>query len=85
MKLRDATLLLVLGWYLMAPPKVAVGNGAVTWDMNAPLSRWMIIRAFNSASECQDFRAAYDEEMSRIRPIFDVSQCIATDDPRLRS
>jgi hypothetical protein len=45
----------MLGWYLMAPPKVAVGGGATKWDMNAPISRWTVIKAFDSAMQCDDF------------------------------
>ncbi len=76
------TLLLMLGWYLMGPPKIVI-DGSVTYDFNAPVSKWLIIQTFDSAQECQEWKANADEELNSVRPTVDLANCIASDDPRL--
>ena len=66
----------------MAPPQM-VYEGAATWDFNAPLSRWTVLNSFDSAQDCEDWKANEDAQANQIRPTFDIDQCIASDDPRL--
>jgi hypothetical protein len=75
--------LLAIGWYLMAPPS-SVKYGAVVWDMNAPISKWTVIQSFDSAEQCEDLKASFEQEADRVRPIYDVDLCVASDDPRLQ-
>jgi hypothetical protein len=83
MNTTHAALLLMLGWYLMAPPS-SIKYGAVIWDMNAPVTKWMVVKSFDTAEECEESKASFDEEANKIRPIYDVDSCVASDDPRLQ-
>ena len=89
-KLRHATALALVGWYLMVPPIV---DGVAV--INAPVSKWIVNTPFDSASECDKaqgilvLRAKRDlEKVQRtdlaIAISFTQAQCIATDDPRLK-
>ncbi len=82
MKASITAILLMLGWYLMGPPKIVI-DGSVTYDFNAPISKWLIIQTFDSAQECQEWKANADEELNSVRPTIDLANCIASDDPRL--
>ena len=74
----------MLGWYLLAPPIVAVDYRTTTWDLNAPMSRWTVIKTFDSAMECEEWTASAEEQASESHPIFDVDRCVVSDDPRLQ-
>jgi len=82
MKLPYAALLALAVWYLIAPPKVLY-YGATTWDMNAPLSKWVVMKPFDSPEDCAKWKSYADYRANQIRPTFDVDRCIASDDPRL--
>jgi len=96
MNLRHAAAVALVGWYLMIPPVIEKA-GSYEADFNAPLSRWSVNSPFDSASEC---RAVNANLVLQQRRVFDqaqvhsrdwavaqrlvVSQCIASDDPRLK-
>jgi len=71
MKFRDAAALAVVGWYLMIPPILSIGNtndikhGQWWSQINAPLSRWQISSSFDSASDCDDLK---DKLIKRGKP-----------------
>ncbi len=90
---RHTAALALVGWYLMTPP---FASGPTGFDANAPLSRWPISQAFDTASECNAdrtgviqvsagvARAVSDPTAQRHLKLWLASQCIATDDPRLK-
>jgi hypothetical protein len=47
-KPRPAAALALVGWYLMLPRS----------DINAPLNTWVQMQSFDSAADCQTYRAA---------------------------
>jgi hypothetical protein len=53
MKLSHATVLALVGWYLMAPP-IRPGGGV---DLAAPISRWELKGDFGSVAACEEARA----------------------------
>ncbi len=86
--------LALLGWYLMiAPPRAAsVGFDP---DFSAPLTDWVRLRLFDSASECQASKQDYARKppetlpfmldgMKDARATMNSAQCVATSDPRLK-
>ncbi len=96
MNLRHAAAVALVGWYLMVPPVVEKA-GSYEADFNAPLSRWSVDSPFDTAAECRAVNANLVQQQTRV---FDqaqahsreravaqrliVSQCIETDDPRLK-
>ena len=56
MKLRHATALTLLGWYLLMPPMLG-GNPPIypsaRPDLAAPLEKWLVTDTFDSASQCR--------------------------------
>jgi hypothetical protein len=52
MKPRHATALALVGWYLMVPPQLVVGGRVLSYDLNAPFSKWEQGGSFDSAEEC---------------------------------
>ena len=83
MNATHAALFLMLGWYLMAPP-TSIKYGAVVWDMSAPVTKWMVIKSFDTVEECEESKASFEEEANQIRPTYDVDSCVASNDPRLQ-
>src|SRR5712671_5614732 len=93
MKLRQITALAV-GWYMMVPPLSHTVRFEV--DYRAPLISWPIMRSFDSAEGCEDYRSHELEQYkasamaapTNIPQTFSnailFSQCVANDDPRLR-
>ncbi len=88
------------GWYLVTPPMVkSPSGGTPTFNMKAPLSRWDSQSAFDTARECEDFKAQaislYKEQSinkptakERSESIFAHEAtvraiCVASDDRRL--
>src|SRR5215467_8971418 len=76
MRVRHATALALVGWYLLVPPR------SPSWfsrksvpRRNAPLSEWRILKSFDEARSCERERAFDDDPDER---------CIAAEDPRLR-
>jgi hypothetical protein len=93
MKLRHAAALALVGWYLMAPP-IAKNFQSV---LQAPLSRWSIEAGFDSADACNQAKFAVTQgravsklpnlpanARATISTAHRMSQCIASDDPRLK-
>jgi hypothetical protein len=79
MKPRHAAALALVGWYLMLPP--AVPNDPDKVDSSAPLSQWEVMTTFDSQSQC----AAEQTRMIGVgNKLGRFSQCIASDDPRLK-
>jgi hypothetical protein len=94
MKICHVAGLVVAGWCLMMPPFVQGKHGVV--DGAAPLSKWTVTNAFDTATECENFRGTsmrFDQKRSAQDPtnqsykLFEaqraLSKCIAGDDPRL--
>ena len=92
MKLRYAAALPLLGWYLMVPPWSSPGH----FNDNAPLRKWHQVGAYDSASECEQDMVRTVQHFQRDKAlnsatanfnaaIYAAGQCIATDDPRLKS
>jgi len=94
MTLRHAAALALVGWYLMIPPIKTDRHGLLDADWHAALSQWTTIQAYDTATGCKQDRAKFLlKAMEDIKPTdtsvawetaWDHSQCIATDDPRLR-
>jgi hypothetical protein len=94
MKICHVAALVLAGWCLMMPPFVQGKHGVVDWA--APLSKWTVTNAFDTAAECENFRGTamkFDQKRSAQDPTNQsykvvhtqraISQCIAIDDPRL--
>jgi len=54
MTFRHAAALALVGWYLMLPPLSQTVRFEV--DYKAPLNSWQIMRAFDKAEACEDYR-----------------------------
>lgn len=87
---RHAAALALLGWYLMVPPFRGSSN---TLNQEAPLSRWKVWSAHDSAADCESNRVyTYKQTkedtgpQNRLmhQPIL-LAQCIETVDPRLNT
>ncbi len=79
MHLRHAAALVLVGWYLMAPPQKYRGDTPlVERKFDAPLNQWNIAKAFDEAQDCERERNE-DRAFGLMR-----EQCIAADDPRLK-
>jgi hypothetical protein len=88
---RHVVALALVGWYLMMPP---------LRELQAPLSRWRIYKAFDTAEACEHELVAeqrWVKSGSKDRKVLTYSQdgkeqyfdglagqCVATDDPRLK-
>jgi hypothetical protein len=86
----DDAVCALVGWYLMVPP----AKGANQIDPSVPLLKWIVLRAFDTAGACNE---AQDQVRYRVSGLnlqipvasaaseaAEFSQCIASDDPRLR-
>ena len=89
--------ILAVGWYVMAPP--LIGPSAMNdlrVDVKAQLSEWTSNGSFDTASECREALAEQTRDLknraaaatgtakNNLRLLALMSQCIATDDPRLK-
>ena len=95
MKPRHAAALALVGWYLMVPPSAfKVADLASGLD---PLWWWIQVGSFDSVNECeQGRRMMIDRFMADLQrdyrdatalhgfDAFYYSQCLASDDPRLK-
>jgi hypothetical protein len=54
MNLRHAAALALVGWYLMMPPLKPDGLP----DKSMPLAQWDTMKSYDSASDCEKFRAS---------------------------
>ncbi len=97
MNLRHAAALALVGWYLMAPPPNQNPNRPqAVIDGTAPLSKWWHLDEFDTAKECKTVREQGREQAKhsgidtpdRAKELLyaqrTLSECIATDDPRLK-
>ena len=95
MKSRHAAALALVVWYLMLPPPLLHGNPPV--DLEAPVSKWRLFSIHESAAECEKGLVAFyksakaelianpADERDRIQFYqLESSQCVASDDPRLK-
>jgi hypothetical protein len=90
MKPRHALALGLVGWYLMVPPN----KDANQIDPSVPLPKWIVLRAFDTADACDEAQDQLRYRVSRLNtqaPVAseaseaaEFSQCIASDDPRLK-
>jgi hypothetical protein len=98
MKLHHATAfaLIGLGWYLMVPPAVHKGSDSV--ESLEPPSQWMNPHSFDTAAACEDGLAIStksskekldnnptDAEALRNFNWISDAECIASDDPQVKS
>jgi hypothetical protein len=91
MKLRDAAVLALVGWYLVIPP--ISKDGRV--DSSVRLAQWKVEGKFDSAAQCEHMRDALkhitvlarrgeDPPMELEIAADHQAVCVATDDPRLK-
>jgi hypothetical protein len=96
MKPQHAAALALCGWYLLAPPALP---SPLRPHSAAPLSTWGLVESFDSAEACQRaLSKKWDDEEERFQSEYPhpsefekfalaeraQSECIATDDPRLK-
>lgn len=81
-RLRHAAALALVGWYLMVPP---------SHHLLAPIADWAHFDSYDSATECRDAQMDLmikskdpDSKMHRMMEAIAASECIASDDPRLK-
>jgi len=88
MKRRHAAALVLVGWYLIIPSSTLPPGVAYT----QPLSKWAIVRGFDTADDCDDFLSTFFEDsrqkqaLNMLEPAYRdymFAKCISTDDPRL--
>jgi hypothetical protein len=81
--------LALVGWYLMIPSSTLPTGVAY----KEPLSKWQIVRGFDTADDCQDFLGTFFEESQQKRALnllepanrdYMFAECVASDDPRLK-
>jgi hypothetical protein len=95
MKPRYGTALALVGCYLRVPPPVL--RSSLPVDLGAPLSEWRLFSVHDSAAECEQGLVAFykvaktelvanpADERDRIQFYqLENSQCVASDDPRLK-
>jgi hypothetical protein len=89
MMLRHAVAFALVGWYLIIPSSTMPPGVA----HKEPFRKWQIVRGFDSADDCEDFRSAFFEHsrqkhgLNVLEPAYRdymFAECIATDDPRLK-
>ena len=87
--IRTAALALA-GWYLMIPSSGLPPN--VSYKQ--PLRKWQIVRSFDNAEDCQDSLDEFFEQSRQKKSVdmlepayrdFMFAECVASDDPRLRT
>jgi hypothetical protein len=84
-------LMALVGWYLMIPPFHISGN-VVRAELNAPMSKWSQVRAFDRASDCEAARSAEQRKPTgnlvimmgakQAQAVANAAVCIASDDGR---
>jgi hypothetical protein len=77
--------LVLAGWYLMTPPLVENGSA---WDTQASLSKWRVMRAFDTAESCENYSRDFYAHSLAGQPVkqkmfLQYAQYIESDDPRL--
>jgi hypothetical protein len=92
MALRHAAALAVIGWYLMVHPVVS-GGGTIYADRSVPLARWKIGSTYDTEQQFLDAKAEAVEAAKREQGEAEAyaleaayySECIVSDDPRLKA
>jgi hypothetical protein len=97
MKLRHASALALVGWYLMVPPR----SQTIETQLATPLSQWITLESFDNADTCKSAKrrlspsaakmvkrnaknAGIPINSSHVQFLADsIIQCISSDDPRL--
>ena len=88
MKPGHAAALALVGWYLIIPSSTLAPGVAY----KEPLREWQIVRAFDSADDCEDFRSVFFDRsrqkqgLNMLEPAYRdymFAECISSDDPRL--
>jgi len=81
--------LALVGWYLM----IASSTLPTGVAYKEPLSKWQIVRGFDTADDCQDFLGTFFEESQQKRALnllepanrdYMFAECVASDDLRLK-
>jgi hypothetical protein len=90
---RHLAAIALVGWFLMMPPPRTVGDHFET-NFSAPLSKWTRLRRFDLQSQCESAREAYRQKPTgnlvimlgavEAQATTKASQCVASDDPRLK-
>ena len=84
MKLRHADALALGGGILMLS-FYAINGGSISYDSNTPLTRWSILKSFDSASECEAARDEIRKREKKESQNFKINlRCVSSDDPRLK-
>jgi hypothetical protein len=93
MRFCQAAALALVGWYPMAPP-----YSPNDFDADAPLSQWTIMVGFDTAAACEERKSfaiekhkrdlpargqAQTSDAQRYASMTLLSECVASDDPRL--
>jgi hypothetical protein len=80
MRISYAAALASVGWYLMVPPSP---------NTHRPITEWFHLSSHDTAEDCETSRVkladAYKNDNSEKEKQVIMSECIATDDPRLKS
>jgi hypothetical protein len=88
MRVCHAAALALVGWYLIIPSSTLPPGVAYS----QPLSKWAIVRGFDTADDCDDFLSTFFEDsrqkqaLNMLAPAYRdymFAKCISTDDPRL--
>ena len=94
MKFRHAVALALVGWYLMTPPRIS--NWPLSYDTDAPISRWMTLGSFDTAEQCDARKTSMEyllvqkdhpekgEGQQSVEAFMISAKCVSTDDPRLK-
>ena len=82
MNLRHATAFALVGWYLLVPPINPVPATPARHEVERPLlKQYVIAGSFDSEEECQNAMVG----LLSLPPVHREADCIASDDPRLKS
>ena len=96
-KLCHAAALALVGWYLLLPPIDGSAHPMIVRS-GAPLSQWKSFRSYDTADACERQKNGFSyeqytgeitkedtpERKAAILRALEASQCVATDDPRLK-
>ena len=94
MNFRHAAALALVGWYLIGPPVREPKNDRPYLDEHAAYSEWKILITFSDQVQCEYNREVHTQSVQDDWAEFGrtniwaeqllESDCIATDDPRLK-
>ncbi len=91
MKPRHIAALALVGWYLMVPTVTSSHDRPAKINSDKPIAQWTVWQSFDSAELCERARADMKFKLqgkgmlsARDLSFLHFSQCIATDDPRLK-